>query len=314
MKFFMTGGTGFVGTTLMRKLTEKGHEVTVLTRSIPEKRVLPARATFLEGDPTRKGPWQKKVGEHEIIINLAGTSIFRRWTRGTKRAIRDSRILTTRNLVEALSNNKEKDTVFLSTSAVGYYGFHGKEALDESSPPGDDFLACLTREWETEALKARKLGVRVLICRLGMVLGKGGGALGKMIPLFQWYMGSPLGTGRQWISWIHEQDLIDAYVFLISQKDVSGPVNFTAPRPVMNKEMTKVLGEALNKPTFMPAVPGFMLKLAMGQFGSVLLEGQRVLPKKLLDMGFPFQFSNIRDALEGLLKEKKGSAGKRKHQ
>jgi uncharacterized protein (TIGR01777 family) len=314
MKIFMTGGTGFVGTILTRRLTEKGHQVTVLTRSIRKDRVLPNNASFLEGDPTRRGPWQRKMAEHEIIINLAGTSIFRRWTRKTKRAIADSRILTTRNLVEALSDRTQKDRVFLSTSAVGYYGFRGSEALDEDSPPGDDFLASLTRKWEAEALEAQKIGVRSLVCRFGIVLGLGGGALGKMIPLFNWYLGSPLGTGEQWISWIHEQDLVEAYLFLISKKDICGPVNFTAPRPVTNKEMTEILGEVLNKPTFMPAVPALLLKLVMGEFGSILLEGQRVQPKRLLDMGFHFQFSNIREALENLLKEKKIRAEKREHE
>jgi uncharacterized protein (TIGR01777 family) len=314
MKIFMTGGTGFVGTILTRKLTEKGHQVTVLTRSIRKDRVLPNNASFLEGDPTHRGPWQRKMAEHEIIINLAGTSIFRRWTRKTKRAIADSRILTTRNLVEALSDGTQKDRVFLSTSAVGYYGVRGTEALDEDSPPGDDFLASLTRKWEAEALEAQKIGVRSLVCRFGIVLGFGGGALGKMIPLFNWYLGSPLGTGEQWISWIHEQDLVEAYLFLISKKDICGPVNFTAPRPVTNKEMTEILGEVLNKPTFMPAVPALLLKLVMGEFGSILLGGQRVLPKRLLDMGFHFQFSNIREALENLLKEKKIRAEKREHE
>ena len=197
MRVFITGGTGFVGSTLIDKLIEQGYDVTVLTRAIRDDQVLPKGTSFLEGDPTYEGPWQENVAEYDIIINLAGTSIFRRWTQGTKKAIRDSRILTTQNLVKALSTRKGKETLLLSTSAVGYYGFCGDKEVDESSPPGDDFLASVAHAWEDSALKAEKLGVRVLLCRFGIVLGKRDGALKRMLPLFKWYLGSPLGKGEQ---------------------------------------------------------------------------------------------------------------------
>ncbi|MFH1933879.1 MAG: TIGR01777 family oxidoreductase [Pseudomonadota bacterium] len=301
MKVFMTGGTGFVGTTMAHKLLEQGHQVTILTRKMGADRTLPRGASFLEGDPTKRGEWQKAVPQHEVIVNLAGASIFRRWNQETKKVIRESRILTTTNLVETLSDGGGKETTLLSTSAVGYYGFHGDEELDEDSPPGEDFLASVTQDWETAALKAEALNVRVVICRLGIVLGENGGALGELIPIFQKGLGSPLGSGKQWFSWIHEMDLIGIYLFLIANNELSGPFNCAAPEPVRNKDLTQALGKALGKPTFMPAVPGFVIKLIKGEFGTVLLRGQRVLPKKLLEAGFRFRFSRIYEALNDLV-------------
>ena len=301
MKIFMTGGTGFVGTNLTKQLTQKGHDVTVLTRAITEGRILPQGASYLEGNPTQEGTWQERVAEHEVIINLAGASIFRRWTKSAKEVMLDSRILTTKNLVEALSARKNKETLFLSTSAVGYYGPQGDEALDERSPPGDDFLASLAQEWESFAVKAEAFGIRVVLLRFGIIFGKEGGALKQMIPIFNWYLGSPLGSGKQWFPWIHEQDLVNIYLYVLEQKDISGPINCTAPDPVRNEELTKVLGGVLGKPTFMPAVPGFMLKIMMGEFGSVLLNGQKVIPKRLLERGFSFSFPGLKEALEDLL-------------
>ncbi len=301
MSVFITGGTGFVGRTLTKRLTERGYGVTLLTRSIKHPESLPPGTSFVEGDPSRKGAWMERVPEHEIIINLAGASIFDRWTKKHKKAIRDSRVLTTRNLVTALSGREGKETVLLSTSAVGYYGFCGDEELNENNAPGSDFLASVTREWESSALEAEELGVRVVLCRFGIVLGSGGGALAELLPFFRKGLGSPLGSGKQWVSWIHEQDLVDIYLFLIEQKGEKGPINCTAPNPVTNKELTKALGEALEKPTVMPAVPAFVIKLKMGEVGSVLLNGQKVLPQRLLDMGFDFRFPGIREALKDLL-------------
>jgi len=236
-----------------------------------------------------------------VIINLAGASIFKRWTRDVKHAIRDSRIKTTHNLVAALGGSSPKNVTLLSTSAIGYYGYRGDEALEEESSPGDDFLAKLSQDWEAEALQAVQHGVRVVICRFGIVLGAGGGALGQMVPIFKKGMGSPLGSGKQWFSWIHEQDLVNIYLFLLDQPGVSGPVNCTAPHPVRNETLTKALAQAMGKPTFMPAVPGFLVKVMMGEFGTVLLEGQKVIPKRLLELGYPFRFPMIEAALQDLL-------------
>jgi len=301
MKVFITGGTGFVGTTLTQKLAQEGHEVTVLTRSLRGQPAELQGGSYIQGDPTKKGPWQEKVAEQDVVINLAGASIFMRWNDETKKLIWDSRIQTTKNLVEALSVRKDRGSHLLSTSAVGYYGFHEDEVLDESSPSGEGFLAALSREWESAALKAKDNGGQVTLMRFGIVLGRRGGALQKMIPAFKWWMGSPLGSGNQWFSWIHEQDLVDIFLYLIKEKRISDAVNCTAPNPVTNRELTQVLGEALGKPTFMPAVPGFVMSLILGEFGSVLLKGQRVAPKKLLDSGFRFSFPDLRTALKNLL-------------
>jgi uncharacterized protein (TIGR01777 family) len=301
MKIFMTGGTGFVGSTLTTKLTQAGHEVTLLTRTLRKDRPLPKGASYLEGNPTAKGPWQDKVALHDAAVNLAGTSIFTRWSDTAKKAMKESRILTTENLVEALAARKGKETTLLSTSAVGYYGFCGDEELDEESPHGEGFLASLSDAWEQAALRARDSGARVVLLRFGVVLGRNGGALMKMVPLFKWYLGSPLGSGEQWFSWIHQQDLVAIHLFLLDRKELAGPVNCTAPAPVRNREMTTVLGDVLGKPTFMPAVPGFMIKMVTGEFGSLFLKGQRVLPKKLLEAGFRFSFPDLQGALEDLL-------------
>lgn len=303
MKVFITGGTGFVGTHLMQQLTGQGYQVTLLTRSIKPGRTLPSGAVYLEGDPTRPGLWQNEVASHEIIVNLAGASIFHRWTEDYKKSLLESRIQTTRNLVDALSPRKGQETVLLNASAIGYYGFHQDEDLDEETPPGDDFLATLARNWENEAEKAVEFGVRVVLCRFGIVLGEKGGALDQMVPIFKKGLGSPLGSGEQWFSWIHQQDLSAVLLFLINRKEFSGPVNCTSPYPVRNRELTKILGEVLGKPTFMPAVPGFMLRIIMGEFGNVLLKGQRVLPKKLLTLGYSFRFPLLKDALSDLLKK-----------
>jgi len=301
MRIFITGGTGFVGKALSRRLAEGGHDVTVLTRTLRREQDLPDRITLREGDPTEPGSWQDLVPDHNAAINLAGASIFTRWTDKNKARIRNSRIRTTQNLVDALRKKAGKKNLLLSTSAVGYYGPHGDETLDEKTGPGDDFLASVTRDWETSALAASDYGVRVVLCRFGIVLGQRGGALQKMLPPFRRYLGSPLGSGKQWFSWIHIKDLIEIYPFLLEHEGISGPLNMTAPHPVRNKVLTRALGQVLKKPTFMPAVPGFLLKMAMGEFGSVLLEGQKVAPKKLLDADFPFRFPRIQDALEDLL-------------
>lgn len=275
--------------------------MTVLTRRSIALSDLPPGISVVTGDPTSPGPWQKSVPEHEVIVNLAGASIFSRWTKKKKKAIQESRILTTRHLVEAVSKGQGKVTRILNTSAVGYYGFCGDEELDEESPPGDGFLASLSRDWEGEALKAEKLGVKVTLLRFGVVLGRHGGALRQMLPLFRWYVGSPLGSGRQWFSWIHEEDLAAVYAHVLQRANLTGALNCTAPNPVRNEDLTRLLGQVLGKPTFMPAVPAFLMRLALGEFADVLLQGQKVLPKRLLESGYPFKYPSLPDALQNLL-------------
>jgi uncharacterized protein (TIGR01777 family) len=300
MKILITGGTGFVGTQITSRLIQDGNEVTILTRSLKGAKGSSPRISYLEGDPTKKGPWQEAVKNHDVVINLAGASIFSRWTDEHKKAIRESRISTTQNIVESIPPQSQKPFTFFSTSAVGYYGFHGDEELIEDSPPGNDFLARIAVEWEGEALKAREKGARVVMTRFGIVLGEKGGALSQMIPLFKKYIGGPIGSGKQWFSWVHIEDLAEAFVFLTKHPEISGPVNVCSPNPVRNKDLVKALGKALHKPSFIPA-PGFMMKLVLGEFGSVILEGQRVIPRRLLENGFVFQYADIHKALQGIV-------------
>ena len=300
MKILITGGTGFVGTHLTSRLVQDGHEMTILTRSFKAAKSPSPGISYIEGDPTQKGPWQEAIKSHDGVINLAGASIFSRWTEEHKKAIWESRAHTTRNIVEGLVPDSEKPFTLFSTSAVGFYGFHGDEELNENSPPGSDFLARIAVEWEGEALKAGDKGARVVITRFGIVMGEKGGALSQMIPLFRKYMGGPIGSGKQWFSWVHIKDLVEAFAFLLKHPEISGPVNLCSPNPVRNKDLAKALGKALHRPSFVPA-PGFMVKLVLGEFGSVILEGQRVIPKRLLDSGFVFEYPTIEKALQSIV-------------
>jgi uncharacterized protein (TIGR01777 family) len=300
VKILITGGTGFVGTQLTSRFVQESNEVTILTRSGKGPEKGPPGISYLQGDPTQKGSWQAAIKNHNAIINLAGASIFSKWTEEQKKAIRESRVSTTQNIVEGIPTDPSKKISLFSTSAVGYYGFCGDEELTEDSPPGKDFLARIAVEWEGEALKAKEKGARVVITRFGIVMGEKGGALSQMIPLFKKYIGGPIGSGKQWFSWVHIRDLAEAFVFLMKHPEISGPINICSPNPVRNKDLAKALGRALHRPSFIPA-PGFMVKWVLGEFGSVILEGQRVIPRKLLDNEFVFQYPDIEKALQGIV-------------
>jgi uncharacterized protein (TIGR01777 family) len=300
MKILITGGTGFVGRQLTSRLVKDGHEVTILTRSLKGAKGSLPGISYLEGDPTKKGSWQEAIKNHDAVINLAGASIFSKWTDEHKKAIRESRVNTTQNIVEGIPTHPERPFTLFSTSAVGYYGFCGDEELTENSPPGNDFLARIAVEWEGEALKAKEKGARVVITRFGIVMGEKGGALSQMIPLFKKYVGGRIGSGKQWFSWVHIKDLAEAFIFLMKHPEISGPVNVCSPNPVRNKDLAKALGKTLHRPSFLPA-PGFMIKLVLGEFGSVILEGQRVIPRRLLESGFVFQYPDIDKALKGIV-------------
>jgi uncharacterized protein len=301
MRILITGGTGFVGTSLAARLVEDGHKVTILIRTGERAPAGKPGITFMEGDPTRPGPWQKAVPEHDAAVNLAGASIFSRWTEEQKRSIRESRLSTTGNLVEGIAAGRGKPFTLLSASAVGYYGFHGDEVLTEESPAGNDFLAKVAIDWEKEALAARESGARVVITRFGIVVGAGGGAIGQMMPLFKRFLGGPLGNGSQWFSWVHMQDLTEAFVFLLRHPEMAGPVNMCSPEPVRNRDLARALGRVLHRPSFFPA-PAFMIRLVLGEFGSVILKGQRVVPRRLIDAGFVFRYPEIEKALASIIK------------
>ena len=300
MQVFITGGTGFVGTALTRRLAREGHEVLVLTRSARGRSHEEKGVRLIEGDPTQAGAWQEAAGAADAVINLAGASIFTRWTSATKQQIVDSRILTTRRVVEALATAAPKPRVLLSASAVGYYGARGEETVDETAGPGQSFLARLSQDWEAEARAAEKSGVRVVLTRFGIVLGPGGGALDVMLPLYRLGLGGRLGSGRQGFSWIHLSDLAAAALFCLNRADISGPVNVTSPNPVSNAELSRALGRVLRRPSFLPA-PAFLVRLVLGEFGAELLAGQRVLPARLLAAGFTHEFPLIEPALAQIL-------------
>ena len=299
MKVFMTGGTGFVGTYLSRDLVQAGHDITILTRRAQPPAPSRPGISFYTGDPTKEGPWMALVPEHDWIINLAGASIFKRWTEAKKKEIMESRERTTRNLVAALAAGDRRQ-LFCSTSAVGIYGAQGEEELTEDSPTDASFLGEVTKTWEAEAMKAQDLGVRVVVTRFGVVLGRDGGALSQMVPLFKKFFGGPIGSGAQWFSWIHQADHARAFRFIQENPQLSGPVNFTAPNPVRNRELARALGRVLHRPSFMPT-PAFMLRLVLGEFADTLLTGQKVLPQRLLDGGFKFEFPTVDAALADLL-------------
>lgn len=297
MRVFIVGGTGFVGVNLANRLQARGDEVTVMGLAAARPRGLDPSVAVVAGDATVAGAWQERIAGHESVVNLAGASIFTRWSAGAKDLIRRSRILSTRNVVDALPASGA--VTFVSTSAVGYYGSHGDEELGEDAGPGDDFLARLCVDWEAEALRARERGPRVAIARFGIVLGPGGGVLGLMAPLFRAFVGGPLGSGRQWFSWIHIEDLFGALVHLVGRRESSGPYNFTAPEPVTNQELARELGRALHRPALLPA-PAFALRLVLGEFGDMLLTGQRVLPRRLIAEGFRFTRPDLAGALRSL--------------
>jgi uncharacterized protein (TIGR01777 family) len=300
MNILITGGLGFIGTQLSIRLLERGNAVTVADHSPQPGPYTPQGVRYIYADTTVRGTWQEEVGRHDAVINLAGTSIFSRWTKKKKRLIYESRILTTRNVVEALPTGNK--AFLCSTSAVGYYGFRGDEGLTEDDCPGDDFLARVCVDWEREAEKAADKEVRLAITRFGIVLGKTGGALGQMIPLFKRFLGGPLGSGQQWFSWIHMEDLLRAFLFILDKNDIDGPVNICSPNPVSNKQLANALGKAMSRPSFL-RIPAFAVRLIMGEFGTMLLKGQKVLPAKLLDKGFAFQYPDIVDALDEVVRE-----------
>ncbi len=295
MKIFVTGGTGFVGTHLSERLLDAGHEVTV-TGSRPEHRTFRhERFRYISADTSEPGKWQEAAGEADAAVNLAGRSIFSVWTEKYKKAMYDSRVLTTRNLADALP--KDRETVLCSTSAVGYYGPMADEFVTEDSPCGKGFLADMAKDWEAEAFRAQEKGVRLAVARFGIVLGRNGGAMKQMLPAYKMGFGGPLGSGKQWFPWIHIHDLVSAILFVLENREIKGALNFTAPEPVRQKEFAAALGKILWRPAILPA-PGFMIKTVMGEMGESLLSGQRAFPVKLLHYGFQFRYPDVQSALK----------------
>lgn len=303
MRLILTGGTGFIGTALRETLTQKGHEVVILTRQASRENQPGVRIRYTYWNPPYGGAWERELDGVEGVINLAGEPILgKRWTSEQKQKIAESRANATRTLVTAIRSAKRKPLFLLNASAIGYYGPRGNEELTEESPRGNGFLAEICEKWEAEATRAEESGLRVVKIRIGIVLEKGGGALAKMLPSFQLGLGGPLGSGNQWMSWIHRKDLAGLIHFLIEKKEIRGAVNATAPVPVTMKEFSETLGRVLRRPAIFP-VPGFAVKLLMGEASEILLKGQRVLPKRVLASGYSFQFPKLEPALKEILEK-----------
>ena len=298
MKVLITGGLGFVGRHLSNLFLSRGEQVTAVGFRSQQNIISHDNFDYISADTSQKGAWLEELEDSDVVINLAGKTIFKRWTKTYKQLIYDSRILTTRNLVEALPENKE--IVFCSTSATGYYGDGGENILPEDAPHGDDFLATVGRDWESEALRAEEKGIRVVITRFSIVLRQDGGIMAKMVPAFRSFLGGPLGDGRQWFPWIHMDDLLSAFIFLIENENLRGVFNLCSPNPVRNRDFVKALGRVLKRPAFMPA-PAFMIRLLMGELGAVIMCSQRAVPQRLLEHGFHFEYPDIKAAVKNII-------------
>jgi hypothetical protein len=302
MRILITGATGFIGSHLVRRLLAEGHAVVALTRNVEgARRVLPVRCECHTWNPAAS-PEAAVLRGADAIVHLAGEGIAdRRWTPARKQAIRESRVTGTRALVRALAvlPPTARPTTLLSASAIGYYGDRGDEQLDEQAAAGSDFLAEVCEAWEHEAVAAEELGVRVAVTRTGVVLGKDGGALQKMLLPFRLGLGGRLGSGRQWMSWIHVDDLVGLFAYAIAHTEVRGVLNGVAPTPVTNAEFTAALGRALHRPAVL-RVPAFASRWALGEMSSVLLASRRVLPRAARRFGFEFRYPEIGPALADL--------------
>lgn len=293
MKLLVTGGTGFIGRALCRVLVERGHEPVVITRA-PSAPPAQERVEWLSWEGAE---WQRRLAGTDGLINLAGESIAAtRWSPARKALIRGSRIQTTRALVNAMAVQERRPSVLVSASAIGYYGPRGDETLAESAEPGGGFLAATCQAWEAEAQRAERLGVRVVRLRIGLVLAPDGGALAKMARPFRAFLGGPLGSGRQWVSWIHREDVLGVIEWALTHPTVRGAVNATAPQPVPMRAFCRELGRVLHRPSWAP-VPAIALRLLVGEMAELLLTGQRVLPTVAVEQGYAFRYPGLQDAL-----------------
>ena len=299
MKVLVTGATGFVGKRVVKQLLDGGDEVVVLTRNLAKAALtLGSNCKYYQWLDTLANPPAEAFNGVDGIINLMGEGIAdKRWDEDQKKKIYDSRIISTGKLIETIKGLPSKPKVMVSTSAVGVYGNRNEEEITEESTLGNDFLAGVCKDWEAEANKAAALGIRVAIIRTGVVLGRGGGALKKMLPIFKLGAGGPVGNGKQYMSWIHVDDLASMYVEVLKNNTVQGPFNGTAPYPATSKEFARTLGKTLHRPAFAPA-PAFALKMVFGEMSAVLLEGQKVIPLKFKDKKFRYRYPTLEMALK----------------
>lgn len=293
----VTGGTGFIGQRLCPELLARGYSLTVLSRQAEAD----VKARCGKVGALHSIADVASVGRIDAVINLAGEGLTdARWTTSRKQILRDSRIALTRELVQTLSKREQKPEVFISGSAVGFYGSHGGEPVTEDAPVTDEFSHHLCADWEQEAQASREWGARVCLSRTGIVLGADGGALGKMLLPFRLGLGGRLGDGQQYMPWIHRDDVVKALIWMLETPSASGAYNVVSPHPVTNREFTRALGKAVHRPTLFP-VPAMVLRLALGELSTLLLEGQRALPARLQEAGFDFEHPELDEALHSLV-------------
>lgn len=298
MKALITGASGLIGKAVGAALEEKGWDLLLASRSEPkdERHI---RWTVEEGFQEEDLPRLERL---DALIHLAGENVAGlRWSEEKKKAIRDSRVLGTRSVIEAFSRLKEKPKVFVAASAIGFYGDRGDEEMTEASPAGDNFLAGISKEWEAESRRAEDLGIRTVLLRTGIVLSKEGGALATMLLPFKLGVGGVVGSGKQWMSWVSLDDVVAVVVYALDNEHLRGAINIVAPHPVTNEEFTKTLGEVLYRPTILP-LPGFAVNMIFGEMGeALLLDSTRVIPKRLEEAGFEFSYPDLKAALEHAL-------------
>jgi uncharacterized protein (TIGR01777 family) len=306
MRIFVTGGTGLIGSRLVKHLRERSDEVVTLTRRPAEAKVrMPAGCTIVEGDPTQPGSWMDAIADCDAVIHLAGENIFGgRWNEEFKKKLYDSRVKSTVNVVQALvrkpTTSAGQAKVLINGSAIGYYGDRGDEELTENSSAGSDFLARICIDWEKAAQKAEAAGIRVAMIRTGVVLDSAGGPLVEMMRPFRMFVGGKVGSGQQFISWIHHADIVGIFLLALDNAAARGPINGTAPEPLRNAEFAKLLGKAMHRPSFFPT-PKFMLGLALGEVSTLLTSSQRVLPRRAQELNYTMRFPTLEAALADLL-------------
>lgn len=306
MKVAIAGATGFVGSRLVEKLQAEGHQIVVLTRSRSRgQKVFPPQAfpavEIVEYQPQQSGDWQAAIAGCDGVVNLAGYPIAEsRWTESVKQEILTSRETVTQQIVDAIAKANPKPAVLVNASAIGYYGTSETATFDETSAPGDDFLATVCQKWEATAQQVTATGTRLVILRLGIVLGDGG-AIAKMLTPFRMFAGGPIGSGKQWFSWIHRDDLVNLIIKALLDSSMQGTYNATAPNPVRMNQLCQALGEVMNRPSWLP-VPDFALELLLGDGAKVVLEGQQVLPKRTTETDFEYQYSTVKPALKDVVR------------
>jgi uncharacterized protein (TIGR01777 family) len=301
MRIIVTGGTGFIGRALVNELVENGHGVTVLSRnSVKARTLLPSSATCIDWNPRSVGIWSEVFDGAEAVINLAGEPIAEgRWTDARKRLLRDSRVSVTKAVVDALRSHATQSCVLVNASGIGYYGPSNGISINETVGAGSGFLADLCVEWEREARRAEEWGVRVVRVRFGMVLERNGGALPRMMLPFRLFLGGPIMPGSQWISWIHRRDVIGLIEWALANPKVSGAVNAVSLDPVTMRTFSRTLGNVLNRPSWLP-VPESLVRAGLGELGSVMTTGQRVLPLVAVREGYNFQYPELEPALRAI--------------